>query len=93
MVKVKKDVKSKGTVVGTIEYDEPANVAEATKMFGEPVVMELIKYALAVKEANKARSKLTGGGLPKDVQKALRADPKLLEQVMKEIEKRKGQQK
>ena len=85
---VVKEVKSAGKVVGSAKYQEPTSVAEAVKMFGEEKTLSMIHYRLSVQEMDKVRLSVTGAGLPKEVQSAIRKDPALLELIKKEIAKR-----
>jgi hypothetical protein len=85
---VEKEVKSQGKVVGVAKYQEPLNVAEAIKMFGEDKTLNMIHYRLAVQEMDKIRLAVTGSGLPKEVSAAIRKDPGLLDLIKKEMAKR-----
>jgi hypothetical protein len=87
-VMVKKDVKSKGEIIGQVEYNEPQTSAEAVEMFGEEGSLDLLKYALMVKRMNAFRTSATSSGIPKDVQKQLRSNPELLKKVLEELAKR-----
>ena len=85
---VEKEVKSQGKAVGVAKYQEPLNVAEAIKMFGEEKTLGMINYRLAVQEMDKIRLSVTGSGLPKEVAAAIRKDPAVLDLIKKEMAKR-----
>lgn len=81
------EVKSKGEVVGTLEYEYPENLKEGIKMDGEEKVFALYSAQRKIKARDAERTKLTGGGgLPKAITKALKsADPNVVAEIAKAL--------
>ena len=68
------EIKSKGEVVGSLEYEAPENLKEGIKMDGEEKVFVLYSAQRKIKGRDAERNKLTGGGgLPKAITAALKS--------------------
>lgn len=74
------EIKSKGQVLGTFDYEYPENMKEAIKVDGEDDVFKLYLAKRKIAFMDTRRRELTGGGgLPKNLREALKKmDPKEL---------------
>ena len=80
------EIKSKGEVVGMLEYDAPENLSEGMDMDGEEKVFKLYAQQRKITAMNNKRRELTGGGVPKALLSALKdADPEVLQKIAAEM--------
>ena len=68
------EIKSKGQIVGNLEYVAPETLEEGIAMDGEDTVFKLYTAQRKIKARDAERAKLTGGGgLPKAITAALKS--------------------
>jgi hypothetical protein len=80
------EIKSKGQVVGTPEYEYPETLDEGLEMDGEEKVFKLYAQQRKIRWAEAERRRLTGAGLPSAVTKAIKnADPETLKRIADEL--------
>jgi len=78
----KVEVKSKGEVVGTFDYEFPVSLDEALDVDGDEKIYKLYAQQRKIAFLNAKRRELTGGGLPKALMAALKAaDPEMLQKI------------
>jgi len=77
------EIRSKGELLGTLEYEAPENLKEGIKMDEEAKVFMLYSAQRKIKARDAERNKLTGGGgLPKAITAALKsADPETVAKI------------
>jgi hypothetical protein len=77
------EIKSKGELVGSLEYVAPENLDEGIEMDGPDKVFSLYYAQRKIKARDAERNKLTGGGgLPKAITAALKsADPDTVAEI------------
>lgn len=86
METVNVEVKSKGQVLGTFDYEAPVDLSEAVDVDGEDKIYKLYAQQRKIAFLNAKRRELTGGGLPKALIKALKdADPDVLKKIAEEM--------
>jgi len=80
------EIKSKGSVLDTFEYDAPESLEEAIDVDTEEKVL---KFYLMKRKSNfmdGKRRELTGGGLPKVITDALKSlDPDQLKRIAEQL--------
>lgn len=80
------EIKSKGQVVGTVDYDYPETLDEAIEVDGEDKIYKLYAQQRKIRFIDSERRRLTGGGLPSQVTKALKnADPETLAAIAEKL--------
>ena len=80
------EVKSKGQVLGTFDYEAPVDLSEAIDVDGEDKIFKLYAQQRKIAFLNAKRRELTGGGLPKALVQALKdADPEVLKKIAAEM--------
>lgn len=80
------EIKSKGQVLGTLEYEYPENLDEAIEADGEDVIFKLYAMKRKSNAMDAKRHEITGGGLPSQIVKALKsADPEVLKAIAAEL--------
>ena len=80
------EVKSKGQVVGTLDYEFPDTLEDALEVDGEEKVYKLYTMQRKIRAIDAKRRELTGGGLPRALVKALKsADPDVIRRIAEEM--------
>ena len=76
------EIKSKDVNLGNFEYSYPESLQEALQVDGEEKVFKLFTQIRKIRFIDEIRRQKTGGGLPKEVVKALKsADPETLRKI------------
>ena len=76
------EVKAKGQLLGEFDYERPGDLPEAIDTDGEEKVFKLYLQQRKIRWRDAKRAELTGGGVNKELTKALKAaDPDKLKMV------------
>jgi len=80
------EVKSKGQVLGSYEYEFPENLEEALDIEDDEKIYKLYAMKRKTNFLDAKRREITGGGLPTQIVKALKAaNPEVLAAIAAEL--------